>query len=482
MNTLQNLFRKNQLIIAISLSAIFSLPLAGPAFAQQIPVYNLYMFNPASYNPAMAGINEMTNAFLMSRLTLSSMPGAPVTHTVSVDGSLKENAAGWGLNLSSDKTGIASLMAVSGTYAYRVNIAEEHKLFLGLSLSYLQYNIDKAAVIVKDPNEPLLMNQNYKTGTVDGNFGATYRWKNLEVAGGVNRLMANSIKLQNQSDVSYNMDRHYFASLQYRLFIDAKKDMSITPIVFFRTASSGKMPQEATFLFNWKQKLDIGFSYKSDFGYSLIVGTKIYDALRIAYSYDIVTSKISPYAGMSNEIMIGYSFGILSREMKKQQKQVDDLLNNLEDFKEAQNMVDEIQSEFVKKQGQKIDTLSAGYKENKQKIAEANAKVDQTQKNLDALTKQLKDAGLIKEASVTEYEGNVQKGYYLVIGSIKDENYNAAAMQKEFIDKGFEQVYNKKTKWHYAYMERYNDLPTALENLKKARKGKYKDAWVHILK
>ena len=472
----KNNFRKQ----VFTVTAIFA---ANMLCAQQMPVYNLYMFNPASYNPALCGTTEKVNVYMMSRSHLVNMPSRPVTNTLTADGPLNEKSMGWGLNLYSDKTGISNKLGAWGTYSYRLQIAKDHGLFFGLALGFLQNNIDFTGVVVKDNNEPLLINEPFRKGTFDGNFGFAYRWNQLEIGAGGNQIMGNSVKYQPDGiPVNYSLESHYFASLKYQFFTDEKKDISITPILFIRKVKNGRMPQEATLLFNWRNKFDLGLSYKSSYGYGFIVGAKIYDALRIVYSYDYITNAIGAFAGTSHEVMLGYSFGVHSREIRQQQQQTDEMMVILNDFKDAQALQNKEQQEQIKKQQQQIDSLSVGQNQNKEKIEEVKAKTEKNEKDLELLQKQLRDAGLLKEASVTEYEGNVAKGYYLVIASVKHDTYNEEAMKKEFLDKGFQQIFNKQRGWHYVYTERTDNFGDALEILEKARKEKYKDAWIHILK
>ena len=469
----------------------------GNLFAQQIPVYSLYMFNPASYNPALSGTTEKVNVYMMNRSHLFNMPGRPVTNTLTADGPLDEKSMGWGLNLYSDRTGISNKLGGFGTYSYRLRIAEGHRLFFGVSMGIIQNNIDKAGVVAQSSNDPLLINEPYRKGTFDGNFGIAYRWNQLEISAGGNQIIGNSVRYQlNDAQVNYNLERHFFASLKYQFFIDDEKDISIIPVLFVRKVKTGSMPQEATLLFNWRDKLDLGLSYKSKYGYGFIAGTKIYDALRIAYSYDIITSTIGTYAGTSHEIMLGYSFSLNSREIRKQQQNTEKVIADLNEFKESQKLQNESTTEQIKQHQQKIDSLALANSQNKEKLEEIDAKLDEvnakldkidvrsvkTQEEFEELKQHLISSGLLEEAYVSEYEGEVAKGYYLVIASVKHSSYNEKAMKKEFLDKGYLKIYNMKRGWHYVYTERTDNFVDAIEMLKKARRGKHKNAWIHILK
>ena len=451
--------------------------------AQQIPVSNLYYFNPTSYNPALAGTSEKVNAFLTTRQWLTSIPGRPVTNMLNVEGPLASQSMGWGATVYSDRLGISNQLGLMGTYAYHVKLNDDHQLYFGLSAGVLQNDINRDDIVAKDVQDPLIANQLFRKATFDGNFGIAYRWEGLEVGVGINNLLASNVKYQTENtSISYTLRRHYFASIRYDFYTSDTEEIRITPMLFIRNTNNVPMPQDGGIMATYKDMFSVGALYRSQYGFSISAGIKLFETLQIGYSYDVITANIGAYAGGSHEVLLGYSFGILSKQIRKQQNQIDDMIMNLENFKEVQTFKDEIQTEILKAQQEGLDTLSAQYKENKNKIKEVERKANANEKELDALKKELMEAGLIKESSVNDYEGDVVKGYYLVIAAVKNTNYNADAMKKEFLSEGYKKVYNKKTGWHYVYTQRVDDFSKSLELLKEARTESFKDAWVHILK
>jgi len=56
---------------------ILALLFSTVAFAQQDPITSQYMFNPLTFNPSYAGINDVTNINLNSRFQWTGFEGSP---------------------------------------------------------------------------------------------------------------------------------------------------------------------------------------------------------------------------------------------------------------------------------------------------------------------------------------------------------------------------------------------------------------------
>ena len=260
----------------------------------------------------------------------------------------------------------------------------------------------------------------------------------------------------------------------------------MTPVVFIRHVKDLPTPKDGGLHVTWKDQLWAGMIYKGNSGIAINAGGRISERLRIGYSAEVHTGEIASQSGTSHEVMVGYSFGLLSKQLKKQQEQIDDLDEYLKYYEEKQDERDAAQEELLEKQQQQIDTLSEEYRNAQEKLEQLEQELDGTQEDLEDLKQQLRDAGVLREEGAGEFQNldgsAADPGYYMVIASVKDTRYNPQAMQTEYLDKGYNVVYNTVRGWYYVYTEKPATFPEALELLKTTRAGEHKDAWIHILK
>jgi septal ring factor EnvC (AmiA/AmiB activator) len=77
----------------------------------------------------------------------------------------------------------------------------------------------------------------------------------------------------------------------------------------------------------------------------------------------------------------------------------------------------------------------------------------------------------------------LEKGYYVVVESFRSFD-NAERYIKAFNERGEKAivVHNVERKWYYCYLNKFDDLKTALVAMEATRKNGFDDAWVHIYK
>src|SRR6476469_602047 len=100
-------------------AVIFSLALLQVK-AQQDAQYSQYMFNSLVINPAYAGYKEAFNLSLLHRDQWQSVPGAPTTQSLVIDGTLASDKIGIGLSVVNDKLGIQNHFNAYANISYRL--------------------------------------------------------------------------------------------------------------------------------------------------------------------------------------------------------------------------------------------------------------------------------------------------------------------------------------------------------------------------
>ncbi|QJW91330.1 PorP/SprF family type IX secretion system membrane protein [Spirosoma taeanense] len=100
--------------------------------AQREVLYSQYLVNPLSINPAYAGMRESFHLSAFLRRKWISVRYAPVTQSVSGDGSIANGRVGLGFQALNDRMGIFAATGVYGSVAYRFNLPALARLSIGV--------------------------------------------------------------------------------------------------------------------------------------------------------------------------------------------------------------------------------------------------------------------------------------------------------------------------------------------------------------
>ena len=92
-----NIFKVFKVVVAVWLMSSSTI-----LYAQQDPVFNQYMNNLLTVQPAYAGMSGYVNVTAMSRIQWVGFDGAPLTNTVTIQGPFKKYNVGLGLSLITD--------------------------------------------------------------------------------------------------------------------------------------------------------------------------------------------------------------------------------------------------------------------------------------------------------------------------------------------------------------------------------------------
>lgn len=323
--------------------------------AQQLPLYSNYLYTQHIFNPALSGARGVTEAAVFHRRQWASVPGAPTTSAISLNGALNGEKVGYSVYGYVDNTDIVQRYGFYGSYAYHLQLSKKNTLSFGLAAGYLNNTINQQSVKAKDVSDPVLgANLNYG-GTFDLNFGLNLTIGNFKIGAAVPQLIGAPIKYNESLSVpvQYNLIRHYLFNAQYDFEIQGDK-MVLTPFANMRVAEGVPMQFDGGLMFNMKELGYVGATYRSDFGVTGSIGVHLTDELTIGYAQEFSTYKYASSLGTTNEFMLIYKFGSnkdkqrleneikkLKTQQRKQSEETEDLVNErLEEFKrelETQN-------------------------------------------------------------------------------------------------------------------------------------------------
>ena len=117
------------------------------SMAQTEPMYSQYMYNMLGVNPAYAGNREATSFNVFQRRQWVGLEGAPQTTSVSIDQSILNKKAGWGIQMYDDKLGVEKADGINLMTATRIRVSEKGIISGGLSFGLMNYRIDLMNVV-----------------------------------------------------------------------------------------------------------------------------------------------------------------------------------------------------------------------------------------------------------------------------------------------------------------------------------------------
>lgn len=279
--------------------------LSGGISGQQIQYNNQYLVNKFSLSPAFAGNNGYFEAFANYRKSWMGVAGSPETRGVNVNTSVLGNM-GVGGTIHSEQVGIFRNSSVSLSYAYRLLLNDDHSLSFGLSAGILDNRIDLSGSRSLNSNDPIILNnQNVRTMVFNANFGALYKFRNLNVGVALPQLVPS--KAENDAGTLYTLKMHNIIHMSYKH--DINKDWQVEPLVVLRKTASTDLFYEVVALGKYREMVFAGLTYRKGSTMAMSVGGELYNRLTGCYSYEFAGGGMMAQSSGSHEITIGYLFG-----------------------------------------------------------------------------------------------------------------------------------------------------------------------------
>jgi len=302
----QNIFMrifKIKYIIAIVIALITT----SNAFSQLNPMGSMYYLNPYLANPAFAGIEQGWELNGSYKAQWTAIDGAPSMQSVSATYGTPNKKVGLGLSFYNESASVIRRTSFKGSYAYHLPLNNQTSFIdFGLSVGIMDEWIDFAKVR-GDLSDQSLYNFNERKIYFDGDFGITFRNKNLTIQGALpnlKRLLDKDIR-RNVTDRSL-----YMASIGYKFINNNGSALaSVEPRVAYRGVE------------NYKDILDVGINTQF-FGNNLLLsgiyhstnsvtfgaGTTYKNKLSILCQYTTNTKDLQTYSNGEFEIALKYNF------------------------------------------------------------------------------------------------------------------------------------------------------------------------------
>lgn len=295
---------KKTLFILLFLSAA----ICRSGFAQQDPLYSMYMFNMMLINPAYAGSNDHLVANGLFRRQWLNFPGSPQTAAFSVHSPLNNDKIGLGLTFVNDQLGDMSTNGVMGTYAYHIKLGKS-RLSLGLQAGARNFAINLTEIkLAPVPVYDDAFSQNISQWSF--NFGAGAFWYSDKFYFGASvPHIRNNILSENQINTVYVARLRTHANVMGGIVTKISPTLRLKPSFLIKYVGGAPLQIDLNANLYWMDLIGVGISYRSFDALVAMAEVQLNRTFRIGYAFDQSVNGLRGYAGGSHEVFLRLDLG-----------------------------------------------------------------------------------------------------------------------------------------------------------------------------
>lgn len=272
---------------------------------QQIPVFSGIGMDEYIYNPAVAGSKPYLVAQIKQRLQYLGVDYAPNTQLVSVESSISGTYSGVGGYFLNETNGVLGKIQGMATYAYHIPLSDETYLSLGTSLGIHQIRTISSRMILNNVDDNLLNTQ--------ANQGKSF----FNSQAGVllhGEMFYMGYSLQNMYTTNYSIYAGSTLPQEFHHQVHYGFDFYSGEVGMFsftgRHVFAKGLPAWHQFglLYDHDERFYGGVQYRWKDAVVGVLGLKIWDELRVYYSYDLGVGGYRSTNSGSHELSITYHF------------------------------------------------------------------------------------------------------------------------------------------------------------------------------
>ncbi len=292
---------------------VFSL-LALAGYSQQFYPGSQYIFNSYSLSPAMAGMYDYSEVFADYRTSMTDIDGHPRTINVNGFGNIYDGRMWLGGNVTSDKTGLLTVLKIDLSYTYKLQVENNQFLSFGIWTSLYQGTVDIADAVGINTNDPLLVNNPDKINSTSFNagFGLNYNWNNLDIGLSMPALFGRNEDYTEGSDFIYRSQREFRIYASYIFDLSEQFKLKTMGVVYKTADEPGSFDLSATAIIH--NRFWGGLLYRSGGAMDISIGAHVTKGFVLAYSYEVGLGNIYQGSGGAHEITLGFRFGFIDND------------------------------------------------------------------------------------------------------------------------------------------------------------------------
>ncbi len=280
--------------------------------AQNYPIYSNYFFDPFLYNVGYVGVSGFTELNINYRQQWAGIEDAPTTSTFNLQIPTKGNVS-YAFSAYSENAVLLTNSVAYGTFGYRVPFSEEHFINFGLAAGVGMSSIDVNGL---DTSDPAVLNAFSTSYYLDGQFGAYYEFKNLNIGVSLPKLFdSKTVSVEQFQEFKFAALNNMIYTLSYKFELPNSM-FSVTPYLVYRTGENIQKQVEATGILKYKDIVYLGGSYRVDYGPSLFFGFGFKKIVDFGYAYEMATEQVAGLGQGSHEFQIRIRLGKQKRNYK----------------------------------------------------------------------------------------------------------------------------------------------------------------------
>lgn len=260
-----------------------------------------YYRNPMLWNAGYTGASG-NRLFALQNRSWIGFENAPVLTSISSAFNIAKNAA-IGASFVNQHTGVLINTYGVFNYAYAIKFTEEKELRLGIALAFRGTRLNPLVYEGQgslDPTIALFANSKIK---FDGNFGAVYRTKNIDLGLSFFRIGDNLRGGDNIVNVSWAQ-----ASVQYKMQLGDDEKFQLSPLAMMRLARSTSAVFDFGAQFEYNKVFNTMLVYQTTGNIRAGAGFAM-GKLGEANFYYSTNRKIANNASQQYEFCIGFYLG-----------------------------------------------------------------------------------------------------------------------------------------------------------------------------
>lgn len=292
-----------KILLTIVLTMFFNI-----VHAQQDPQFNLGFMNPTFVNPGFAGNTEedMFCASAYNRLELVNFDGSPISTIINVQGPIDILGvhSGISVTIQNELAGYLRAPGLNLGYAYRRNLWQG-QIGIGASLGFISSWYANTDWRTPDGGvDPAVPTQ--ENAGVAFDLGAGVYYSDSRLFGGISFTHLTSPKLGIDDNARYRPTMYLTGG--YTFLIDSTTWMMqpMLNVVSDFTQTSFNIACNATY----QKKYWAGINYRWGQAVAAMIGIEVIAGLKVAYSYEYATSRLSRFSNGTHELMLSYAFAV----------------------------------------------------------------------------------------------------------------------------------------------------------------------------
>lgn len=295
--------KKNKYILFSSTLLLFS----SVIFAQQESITTIYKDQMNIVNPAFAGMDKETSMSVGFRKQWIGINNAPETQTYVFGTSLGKNL-GIGLSVLSDKTFVEKQNNFGIDFSYKLKVASETDLYLGLKAGGNFYEVNTSGLgTFNAESDPALLS--YSSFKPNVGIGAIIRTEKFFFSLSMPRLL-NSVRARNeeaQSNVATNRP-HLYMSAAYDYDLETASELVLKPSFLMRYVDGAPISIDYNLSLSFFKTFEFGAMYRSTNAIGAITKINISKKLLFGYAYETTTKSDLSSRMRTHEFLLKYKF------------------------------------------------------------------------------------------------------------------------------------------------------------------------------